>query len=256
MTESLSLLAWAYNEELLIDEFVRKSAEDLRKVTPDFEIVVVDDGSTDRTWEKLQALKKRYPQLKPVRHEKNQDVGKATQTAVQNATKEVLFWNTVDMFFDTQDLPKILPYLKDYDVIQGVRTSLKANAFFRKLTSLVNYLLIRILFGVPMSEFQNVKFFRRDFGHSLQFESSSVFTNAELAIKAYYRGLRIKEVPMNFQSRTAGKQKGARPKTLWKTFRDIARFWLKWRLLGALERAPQKGTVDRVDYRIWELSRF
>lgn len=257
MAYSLSLLAWGYNEELLIEEFVEKSVRDLQKVTNDFEIVVVDDGSTDRTWEKLQGLAKRYPCLKIVRHEKNSDVGMATQSAVRQATKEILFWNTVDMFFDTEkDLPKFLPYTKEFDIVQGVRTSLKANAFFRKLTSVVNYLLVRTLFGVPMSEFQNVKFFKRAFGQSITFESASVFTNAELAVKGYYRGLRIKEVPMDFKERTAGKQKGAKLSTLRKTFRDIVKCWFLWRLCGKIEKTPKKGTVERVSYHMWEFSRW
>lgn len=256
MTHSLSLLAWGYNEEALVEAFVRKSIGDLRKVSQDYELVVVDDGSTDRTWEILEALKKEFPQLKPIRHDVNCDVGKAMSTAIRSASKDILFWNTIDMFFNTADLPMYLPHLQNYDVVQGVRTNLKANAPFRKLTSLFNYTLIRLLFNVPMSEFQNVKFFRRSFLQSVRLESSSVFTNPECVIKAYYRGLRIKEVPMTFQERTAGKQKGARLRTLYITFRDILKFWFLWRVLGRMENAPKKGSVDRVDYRIWEWSRF
>ena len=257
MSYSLSLLAWGYNEELLIEEFVEKSIRDLKKVTDDFEIVVVDDGSTDSTWQKLEGLARKYSCVKPVRHEKNMDVGMATQSAVRNASKEILFWNTVDMFFDTEkDLPKMLPYTRDYDIVQGVRTSLKANAFFRKLTSVVNYLLIRTLFGVSMTEFQNVKFFKREFGKSIHFESASVFTNAELAIKGYYRGLKIKEVPMDFKERTAGKQKGAKFSTIRKTFRDIFKCWFLWRVLGKIEKAPKHGSVERVSYQMWEFSRW
>lgn len=234
MNDSLSMLAWGYNEEDLIEEFVHKSIADLRKVSSDFELIVVDDGSTDRTWEKLEKLAGEYSELKPVRHAVNQDVGAATQTAVNHATKDILFWNTVDMFFDTADLADMLEVVSQYDVIQGVRRDLKANAPFRKLTSLVNYFLIRSLFGIHMSEFQNVKFFKRQFGQSIRFESSSVFTNPELVIKAYYRGLSIKEVPMSFQLRTAGKQKGARFRTLYTTFRDIFKCWFLWRVLGRI----------------------
>ena len=253
---SLSLLAWAYNEEQLIEAFIRKSVQDLKKVSGDFEIVVVDDGSKDRTWEKLQALAKEFPCLKPVRHERNRDVGEATQSAIAHATKEILFWNTIDMFFDTADLPKFLPHMENYDVLQGVRTDLKANAPLRKLTSIVNYFLNRWLFGVKLSEFQNVKFFKRDFGRSVEFESASVFTNPELIIKAYYQGLRIKEVPMEFHERTAGKQKGAKWSTLSKTLRDILKCWFRWRVLGKIKMAERPGTIDSLHYKIWLPSRW
>lgn len=248
---SISLCAWAYNEEDLIEEFVRKTDEDLKRVSDDYEIIVVDDCSTDTTWQRLQTLKEKYPILKIVRHPKNFDVGYGFRTAIPLATKEIITWNTIDMFYDTRDLPRFLQYMDSYDLLQGVRSDLRANAPARRLTTLVNYHLIRFLFGIPLSEFQNVKLVRKTLMDQIQLESGSIFTNAEIGIKAYYLGARIKEVEMTFHGRKRGKAKGARLKSLAKTFRDILWFWWKWRILGQIKRTTKSGTIDPLPKKSW-----
>ncbi|MBN1689164.1 MAG: glycosyltransferase family 2 protein [Candidatus Omnitrophica bacterium] len=248
---SLSLCAWAYNEEDLIEEFVEVSDRDLRAVSDDYEIIIVDDASTDSTWKKMQSLTRKYPALKIVRHEKNMDVGYGFHSTIPLATKEIIFWNTVDRFHDMAELPKFLRWTGEYDLVQGVRSDLSANPAMRKLTTFVNYYLIRFLFNVPMSEFQNVKFVRKTLMDKIHLESGSIFTNAEIGIKAYYLGARIKEEGMTFLAREKGKAKGARLKSLWKTFSDIVRFWLIWMVFRKVPRAKTAGTIDRIPKRSW-----
>src|SRR5262249_16342350 len=148
---SLSLCAWAHNEEGIIDEFVRKTDADLRRVSDDYEIIVVDDGSGDGTLERLHALQARFPPLRVATHEKNLGYGSCFRTTLGMATKDVVLWNTIDMFHDTAELHTLLQHLDRFDLIQGVRTDLDANQWHRKLTTIVNYWLIRTLFAIPMS---------------------------------------------------------------------------------------------------------
>ena len=155
------------------------------------------------------------------------------------------------MFFDTADLPKFYEHFENYDLIQGVRTDLKANAWSRKLTTFVNYWMIRILFSIPMSEFQNVKFVRKTYMDQIKLESGSIFTNPEIGIKSYYLGARIKEVEMTFQNRTKGKQKGARLKSLYGTFRDITKHWFLWIVLGRVKRIETLAPIERIEKRKW-----
>lgn len=244
---SLSLWAWALNEEDLVESFVRKSVRDLEAVSRDYEIILVDDGSTDRTWEIMTKLAKEFPQLKIARHGKNLRPGRCMQTCLPLTTKEIVFWNTVDSFFDTSNLVEWVKELDSCDMIQGVRTDLKANTFYRKLTHLVNYWLIRFLFQINLGEFQNVKFCRASFLKRVGLESASTFTNPECAIKAFWSGLTIKEKSMVFFARKAGKAKGANPFGILETLRDIFTFWFKWVILKQLPFPIRRGKVIKLN---------
>src|SRR5437016_4349975 len=158
---SVSLCAWALNEEPIIDEFVRKTDADLKRVSDDYELIVVDDGSTDGTLARLRALQAEFPALRVATHGRNLGYGGCYRTTLGMATKELLTWNTVDMFYDTSILPAYLQLFDRFDLVQGVRTDLGANPWSGKVNTFINYWLIRLLFRVPLSEFQNVKVLKR-----------------------------------------------------------------------------------------------
>ena len=231
---SYSLWSWGLNEEDLVEGFVEKSASHLSAVADDFEIILIDDGSTDGTWQKMQECAKRFPYLRIIKHEKNLQPGKCMHTCRKHTTKEIVFWNTVDMFFDSSKLPDFIKYLDHYDVVQGVRTGRDSNtykSFYRRMNSIINYQFIRFLFNVPLHDFQNVTFLRWDFLKSIEFDSQSTFTNPECVIKAYYSGLKIKEVLMEHMDRRSGKAKGGRTITVIAAVVDILRCWFMWRVL-------------------------
>lgn len=248
---SVSLCSWACNEEAIIDEFVRKTIEDLKRVADDYELIIVDDGSTDGTLARLRALQATTPALRVTSHGRNLGYGKCFSTTLQMATKEVVLWNTVDMFFDTSELPTFLQYLGDYDLIQGVRTDLRANHLRGKLTTIGNYWLIRMLFGIRMSEFQNVKVLTRELMDRIHLQARSGFVNAEIGLKAHFLGARIKEVPMQFHSRKGGEPKGAPVPLLWATIFDILVLWFQWVVLRRVPRAAVRHPVAILPEQAW-----
>ncbi len=250
-TYSLSLWAWALNEEELVEKFVRQSVRDLLAVTDNFEIILVDDGSTDQTWPIMQKMAQEFACLKIVRHGENLKPGRCMRTCLPLTTKEIVFWNTVDAFFDSTKLKEWVAELDSCDMIQGIRTDLAANTPYRQLTHLVNKHLIRFLFQLNIAEFQNVKFCRTDFLRRVGLESASTFTNPECSIKAYWTGHTIKEKSMVFQHRPAGKAKGANPWGIVESFRDIVFYWVKWGLLKQMPGPIKRGKVIKLDGSIW-----
>ena len=253
---SVSLCAWAYNEEAIIDQFVRKTDADLRRVSDDYQLIVVDDGSTDKTLERLHALEAQFPALRVATHRQNLGYGSCFRTTIGMATKQVILWNTVDMFHDTAELHTLLSHLDRFDLVQGVRTDLDANPWNRKLTTIVNYWLIRLLFAIPMSEFQNVKVFKRGLMDHIVLEADSGFVNPEIGIKAFYLGARIKEVEVTFHPRRGGESKGAGLPILWRTLRDVLRLWFRWVVLRRAPRAAVRHPIEALPGRRWGRPEF
>lgn len=228
---SLSMVVPALNEEELVDEFMEKSIRDLQAVTEDWEIVFVDDGSTDKTLDYANAWAERYEQIKIISLGRNLGNGANVEVGFHHASKDVVFNNTVDAFFNTEDLVWIVPYLEQYDSISGYRSDLSANNPYQKLLTLGNLTLIKTLFPLKLRAYQTVQFHRRSLLQQIQIEGRSSFVSPELLIKAHYLGYSIGEVEVKFHPRLKGTAKGGGIKHVYRTFRDMIRFWFKWVVL-------------------------
>jgi hypothetical protein len=256
---SVSMLAWGYNEELLVERFLERAAELLDRVVEDWEIVFVDDCSTDRMPEILCAFAKREPRLRVIRHERNMNVGMACRTAVANARKEFLFWQTVDWSYDIGKLRVFLELLRHFDAVQGVRPvpirlmsyipvlrsiyriRRRSDSFYKAVVSIGNYYVLRILFGARFQDFQNVTFYATGPLQKLPLSGRTSFVNPEMLLRSYQRGVRFIEVPIRFIARTQGKAKGTRPITVLRSVLDTVRNWLRW---GARQRVSDS-TIER-----------
>jgi len=257
---SVSLLCWAYNEEASISEYLERASGLMDSTVEDYEIILIDDGSTDSTYEIARAFQEKNPRLKIFRNEGNLNVGISSQRAIQRATKEFCFWQTIDWSYDISNLRAFLEYLKTYDIVQGVRRRpvevkikfLKPFALILKLfgikhltkrsdtipkaiVSMINYILIRLLFRIPLSDFQNVTFYPTKWIQSIKFEANSSFVNPEGLIKSYWNGMLIKEVPINFVPRGKGEAKGTKLTAIANSVTDIFSLWFKWVVLGRRE---------------------
>jgi glycosyltransferase involved in cell wall biosynthesis len=260
----VSLLAWAYNEEALIASFLRRAVALLDQTTVDWEIVLVDDCSTDRTPEIVAAFAAHESRLRVVRHERNLNVGMACRTAITNAKKEFLFWQTVDWSYDIGKLRVLLELLKHFDVVQGIRpvpirllsyipvlrsiyrVRRRSDTFYKAVISLGNYYVLRILFGVHFQDFQNVTFYRTQTVQALPLVGRTSFINPELLLRSYYSGARFVEAPIRFISRKEGVGKGTRPRVVIRSIIDVVRNWLAW---GMRQRSRRAGRQQ-----IWRVS--
>ena len=260
---SVSLLCWAYNEEDSIQEYLERATRLMEGSVEDYEIVLIDDGSTDRTFEIAESFQQKNSKLKIFRNEKNLNVGISGQRAIQRASKEFLFWQTIDWSYDISNLRVLLEYLKTYDIVQGVRgksidgergllrlldgsyLTRRSDTVRKAMVSLINYFLIRFLFRVPLSDFQNVTFYPAKWIQSIRYESKSSFGNPEGLIKSYWKEKVIKEVPIDFIPRSKGTAKGTKLKAIKSSVQDIFKLWWRWVVLGKRGEI-KKGKVYRV----------
>ena len=244
-SRSLTMVVCALNEEELIEEFFEKSIRDLSAVCKDWEILLINDGSTDRTSELAHAYAKRYPQIRIFDEAINRGPGVCIQIGFRNASKDIVFWNTVDMFFNTEDLTWVLPHLEEYDCVSGVRSDLKANSLYQKLLTVCNRGLIRSLFPVKLKAYQSVQFHPRQFFEQIRVEGSSSFVSAELLIKSHYLGYRLKELDVVFHPRTKGTAKGGGVRHVMRSMRDIFKYWWRWVVLRKPMVDHWKANEDR-----------
>ena len=252
---SLSMLGWALDEEESIGGYIDRAGAFLAAITDDYELVLIDDGSTDRTWAIAQEYQRTRPWLKPYQNEWNRGSGYNTKRAVSLATKDYVFWQTVDWSYDIRYLAMALPKLAEVDVLQGVRNNAltmdglidrRSDTAYKGLVSLVNYWLIRLLFGVPFSDYQNVTVYPRQLIQSVSLESESSFTNPECLLKTWWRGARFQEVPVPFVKRQKGIGKGTKPRAVLAAIADILYWWSQWILLR--RRADRRrGIVIRAE---------
>jgi hypothetical protein len=251
---SLSMLGWALNEEENIAGYIDRAGALLATLTADYELILIDDGSTDRTWAIATEYAQTRPWLRPFRNERNRGSGYNTKRAISLATKDYLFWQTVDWAYDITELTRSLPLLGRYDVLQGVRGNAltlatifahRSDTAYKGLVSYVNYRLIRVLFRLPISDYQNVTVYPRKLIQGVSFETESSFTNAECLLKTWWQGATFKEVHVPFVKRARGTGTGTRPRAIVAAIRDILTWWTHWILLG---RRTHLGS-GRVVYR-------
>jgi hypothetical protein len=238
---SLSMLGWALNEEENIGDYIDRAGALLAAVTDDYELVLIDDGSTDRTWAIATEFQRTRPWLKPFKNDRNRGSGYNTKRAISLATKDYLFWQTVDWAYDIRHLMQALPGLAQVDVLQGVRSNAltaggivdrRSDNAYKGLVSLVNYRLIRTLFRLPIDDYQNVTVYPRALIQGVALESESSFTNAECLLKTWWRGATFAQVHVPFVKRERGKGTGTRPRAIAAAIMDILHWWTQWVLLN------------------------
>jgi glycosyltransferase involved in cell wall biosynthesis len=237
----LSMLGWALNEEESIADYIERAGAVLAALTDRYELVLLDDGSTDRTWELMVAAQQTRPWLRIFRNEGNRGPGYSTKRALSLATHDYVFWQTVDWCYDIRWLAAALPQLREVDVLQGVRvgtTSVggmvtqRSDNPYKGLVSVVNYRLIRMLFRLPFGDFQNVTVYPRALIQGVTLETESAFTNAECLLKTWWQGTTFREVPVPFVKRERGRGKSTHPRAIFKAVSQIVTWWFRWIVLG------------------------
>lgn len=221
----ISVVLPAFNEEPNIERVVRSCVAYLEERLPDYELLVVNDGSRDRTGEILNRLAGELPRLRPLHHPQNRGYGAALRTGFDAASKRFVFYMDGDGQFDIHDLDRLLPLATDEDhIVTGYRIE-RRDPFIRRLNAkLFGGWLVRVMLGVRVRDLNCAfKLIPKKVLDHLTLESPGALINAELYGRAVRQGFGIKEVGVHHYPREAGVQTGAHLSVIARAFYDLFR---------------------------------
>jgi len=222
---SISLFFPAWNEEDYVARAVARAKVVLDRLTDDWEILIINDASTDRTRELAEALAKADARVRCISHEVNLKLGGAMRTGFSSSTKDVVVYSDMDLPFDLDELERAL-HLMDYleaDMITAFRFDRTSEGPKRIVYSFVYNSLIRTLFGVNVRDINfSFKVVHRRVLESVELKSQGSFIDAELVIKAIKRGFRVFQMGVDYFPRTRGVSTLASPQVIVKMLGELA----------------------------------
>jgi glycosyltransferase involved in cell wall biosynthesis len=224
---SVSAVLPAFNEEAVIEQAVRHVADVLGALVVDFEVIVTNDGSTDRTADVLDRLAAEPGlHLHVVTHQQNQGYGAALASGFDAASKDLIFLTDGDRQFDVAEIANFLPAMDaDTELVIGWRFR-RADPPMRLLNAWGWKLLVNGLFGYTARDVDCAfKLFRRTVWEGVAVRARGATFSAELLVKARRIGCRVKELPVSHYPRTTGSATGARPAVIVRAFRELFALW-------------------------------
>ncbi len=229
MARSVSCTVMAYNEEETLEEAVRDVHQALAAFGDRrFEILVVDDGSKDRTPQIARDLERRYPEVRLIRHPHNMGPGSAIKTGIRNSRNDVICFHAADQQLDFKQVAGFIPLLDEYDLLIGTRSGRPGYTKMRLLASQTYITMAHTLFG--LSEYDDFNFlylYRRELFDGMPIESDGVFLCTEVLVRALDRGAKVAKIEAVCLPRRVGVSACFKAPVIEKTFGEMMRFW--WR---------------------------
>lgn len=223
---SLTLAIPAYNEEDNIGFVLQNTLSDAAKYLSDFEIVVIDDGSTDKTGDIADSFAKKSNLIRVI-HQKNKGYGEAMLRGIREAKKEFVAYLAADGQFLVEDMKYCLPFMKKADLILGTRGSRADYSVYRLILSYTYLVILRILFGISYQDVNWLNIWNTKKVQNLTINSRGVFLLAEIVIKFQKKGYTIIEAPSFYRSRIGGKEKNSKLSIALRTLFDACVLWVK-----------------------------
>jgi glycosyltransferase involved in cell wall biosynthesis len=227
-SKSVSLFFPAWNEEAYVERAVARAQDALSEVTDDYEIIIVNDASTDGTREIAEDLAHRDGRIRVVSHEQNLKLGGALKTGFREARKDIVVYSDIDLPFDLSEVQRairLMEYL-EADLVCGYRLDRTSEGPKRILYSYAYNLLIRGLFGVYIKDINfSFKVVRREVLRSITLKSEGSFIDAELVCKAIRKGYRVFQIGVDYFPRTRGTSTLASPQVIAKMLVELAQLY-------------------------------
>jgi glycosyltransferase involved in cell wall biosynthesis len=219
----VSMVLPAFNEEASIEQAVREASATAERLFAEHELIVVDDGSTDRTGALARGAAERDGRIQVIAHGRNLGYGEALRTGFRASRLDFIFFTDADLQFDTDELERFLPFVGAVDVVAGYRLN-RRDTLARRLMAYAWNIFIRVLFYAPVRDIDCAfKLFDRRVLQAVDIESVGAMVNTELMVKLGRSGASVVEVGVHHRPRRAGEARGATPRVVMTAFREVVR---------------------------------
>lgn len=238
MAEGISVFFPAYNDEGSIGSLVEDALAVLPALADDYEVIVVNDGSADRTAEVLEEIARREPRLRVVHHGVNRGYGAALRTGFASATKELVFYTDGDGQYDVKELANLRPLLTPgVDIVNGYKIQ-RADRWRRKAIGAAYNRLAHLLFSIPIRDVDcDFRLMRRRAFEGIELVSSSGSICVEMVHKLHRAGRTFAEQPVRHYPRAHGRSQFFTLRRVGRTALELFGLWLK---AGAPSRLLQR----------------
>jgi glycosyltransferase involved in cell wall biosynthesis len=222
---TMSVIFPAFNEEGNIRRTVEEAVKVLSKVAMNWEIIVVDDGSSDATTAICDDLKARHPEVELISHGQNRGYGAALKSGIMAARYDLIFFSDSDGQFDLRELQHLICWAADYDIVAGYRAK-RQDPLHRRINAVGWNVLMRLVLGIKIRDVDCAfKLFRRAVFDQVQIRCVGAMVNTEILAQATRLGMRIHQVKVSHFPRRHGKQSGANIHVIIKAFRELCGLW-------------------------------
>lgn len=231
--QSVSFFCPAHNEEDNLPLLIPRAHDFFSQIADKFEILIIENGSTDKTPRIADQLASKYPSVRVLHYSKGLGYGGALKEGFRHSKFEYVCYTDADNQYDVREFSAGLALLNNADVVSGYVRK-KAVSPGRRIQSWIWNILVRALFFVSIRDINcSMKVFKRSVLDSMSIESASAFIDAEMLINAKRKGFRIMQFPVTHFERTSGTAIGSSRSVIWATVRDAFRFWYlsyKWQI--------------------------
>jgi len=222
---SISVFFPCYNEQDNVSRTVGQALNVLEKLTADFEVIVIDDGSSDATGQIADEISNRDSRVKVVHHPTNLGYGAALQSGFRAATKKLVFYTDGDGQFDINEMSPLLPLTEQYDIVSCYRLN-RRDSFIRRINGWCWTKLVCLLFGMKIRDIDCAfKLYKREIFDNIKLLSTGALIDAEILARAIRRGYRVTQKGVHHYPRTAGAQTGANLRVIFRAFRELFKLY-------------------------------
>ena len=225
-TPGLSVFFPAYNDSGTIASLVITALKTARRLTNDFEVIIVNDGSADRTAEIADELARAYPEVRVVHHERNRGYGGALRSGFAAATRDLIFYTDGDAQYDPGELAALWGALRDdVDLVNGYKIS-RSDPLHRIVIGRIYHHTVKLLFGLSVRDVDcDFRLLRRSIFDRVSLHKNSGVICLEMMKKIEDAGYRIAEVPVHHYHRAYGRSQFFNFKRLFRTSIDVFKLW-------------------------------
>ncbi len=219
---SISVFFPCFNEEANVENTTLSALKTLRRISDDFEVLIVNDGSQDRTGEIADRLAEQHPQVRAIHNPTNYGYGGALQQGFRAATKKWVFYTDGDGQFDFDEIDLLLPLLDTCDIVSAYRLN-RHDPLIRKINAFGWTVLVNFVLGMRLRDIDCAfKIFPRRLFDDIEMKSKGALIDAEVLARATRLGYRIGQIGVHHFPRTAGSQTGANLRVILRAFKELA----------------------------------